>query len=183
MPVIISLLRGINLGRRQISMEKLRELYESIGHQQVQTYIRSGNVVSRTKEKDLSRITKKLEGTLEKEFGFCCSVVLRSAAEMREVIAHNPFAKRKDVEPGKLLVNFLAAQLSADAIKQLEAMDIAPEELHVVGREMFIYFPNGQARPKLKWQKVDKILRMVSTGRNLNTVQKLLEMAEKAEQA
>jgi len=36
------------------------------------------------------------------EFGFRPDVILRTTAEMRDVIARNPFAKRRGVEPGKL---------------------------------------------------------------------------------
>jgi uncharacterized protein (DUF1697 family) len=60
-------------------------------------------------------------------------------------------------------------------------MDIHPEELHIDGREVYVYFPNGMARPKLSWPLIGKCLKTPATGRNLSTVRKLLAIAERLE--
>jgi uncharacterized protein (DUF1697 family) len=60
-------------------------------------------------------------------------------------------------------------------------MDIAPEEIHATGRELYIYFPNGQARPKISWSRTEKILGPAFTSRNWNTVTKLLQLGEELE--
>jgi uncharacterized protein (DUF1697 family) len=60
-------------------------------------------------------------------------------------------------------------------------MDATPEELRVHGRELYIYYTNGMARPKLSLPLVERTLRTSGTSRNWNTVQKLLEMAGKLE--
>jgi uncharacterized protein (DUF1697 family) len=75
----------------------------------------------------------------------------------------------------------VAGDPDAAARERVRAIDIAPEELHVDGRELYIYFPNGMARPKLSLSAVEKTLRTSGTSRNWNTVRKLLEMAEKLE--
>ncbi len=49
------------------------------------------------------------------------------------------------------------------------------------GRELYIYFPNGMARPKMSWAVLEKTLKTPGTGRNWNSVEKLLEMAERLE--
>ncbi|MGI8769954.1 MAG: hypothetical protein ACR2JE_00795, partial [Acidobacteriaceae bacterium] len=64
---------------------------------------------------------------------------------------------------------------------QIRAMPPVPEELHMDGRELYIYFPNGMGRPKLSMPSIDKALKIVWTGRNWNTVTKLLEMAARLE--
>jgi uncharacterized protein (DUF1697 family) len=184
MPVAVCMLRGVNLGgNKKIKMEALRALCTSLGCEDVKTFINSGNVVFRTKERNLNRLAKVVEDAVESEAGFHAGVVLRTAAEMRETAANNPFARRKEIEPGKLLVNFLADAPSAETVKKLEALDTAPDELYVRGREMYIYFPNGQGQSKLKWAPIDKLLNMTFTGRNWNTTTKLLEMAEALENA
>jgi uncharacterized protein (DUF1697 family) len=184
MPVAICMLRGVNLGgNKKIKMEALRALCTSLGCEDVKTFINSGNVVFRTKQRSPERLGKGIEDAIEEEAGFRAGVVLRSTAEMRKVLVNNPFAKRKGIEPGKLLVNFLADAPSSDTAKKLEALDTAPDELYVRGREMYIYFPNGQGQSKLKWSPIDKLLNMTFTGRNWNTTTKLLEMAEALEKA
>jgi uncharacterized protein (DUF1697 family) len=182
MTVVISLLRGVNVGgHHKIKMEALRALYESLGLRDPQTYVQSGNVVFKTSERDLARVAKKIEAGIEQSFGFHSSVIVRTASDLRSVIARNPFATRSDVVPGKLLVTFLADHPDPEARKNFLKIKTDPEELQIDGREVYIYFPNGMGRSKLPWPLIDKALKTSGTGRNWNSVTKLLEMAEKLE--
>ena len=45
----------------------------------------------------------------------------------------------------------------------------------------FVYFPDGMGRSKFSWPKIGKMLKVAGTGRNWNSVTKMLEMAEKME--
>ena len=182
MTVMISLLRGVNVGgHRKVKMEDLRALYESLGFEDVQTYINSGNVLFRTAQRDLVRLRKRIEDAIEGACGFRSHVILRTPSDLRGVIARNPFAARTGMDPSRLAIHFLAADPSAEARDQVLAIDAAPEELRIGGRELYIYFPNGMARPKLSMPVVEKTLRTTGTSRNWNTVRKLLEIAEKLE--
>ena len=104
MPVLISMLRGVNVGpHNRIKMDALRAVYESLKFETPRTYVQSGNVIFRTDERDLLRLAMRIEDGIENKFGFCPDVILRTAAEMRDVIARNPFAKRRGIEPGSSL--------------------------------------------------------------------------------
>jgi len=184
MPVVVSLLRAVNVGGHAvIKMADLRSLYESLKFKGVQTYVQSGNVVFRTDERDLSRLTKRIQDAIAKKFGVTPGVMLRTTAEMRDVVARNPFAKRDDIEPNKLHVSFLDTKLEPSACEQLRALPLIAEELIPSGRELFLYFPNGAGKSKLPWAKVDRICGTRGTARNWNSVTKLLEMAEALESA
>jgi len=181
MPVVISMLRGVNVGgHNKIKMDALRDLYESLGLRDAQTYVQSGNVVSKTTAKDPGRLAKQIEDALERKFGFRPSVILRTTTELKDVIARNPFAKRTDIDGSKLLITFLTQELSLETRDTILKITTGPEEVHLGGRELYIYFPDGQGRSKL-WPAIDKALKKSGTGRNWNTVTKLLEMAEKME--
>ena len=182
MTSVISLLRGVNVGsHNKVKMEALRALYLSLKLENVATFIQSGNVVFQTRERSLGAVARHIEDGIEKTFGFRTHVILRTAEEMRGVIARNPFAGRKNIEPSKLLVWFLADEPSAEAREKVLAIKADPEELRMDRRELYIYFPNGMARPKLPMATVDRALKVVGTGRNWNSVLKLMEMAEKLE--
>jgi uncharacterized protein (DUF1697 family) len=184
MPVLVSLLRGINVGgHNKVKMEALRGLYESLGLRDVQTYLQSGNVVFRTRERELARISRLIEDGIEKKFGFRTDVIIRTPAELRGVIARNPFAKRCGIDPSRLLVTFLAAGPCPEVREKVSGIDTRPEELSVDGREFYIYFAGSMAHPKISWMAVAKMLKTPGTGRNWNTVRKLLEIAEKLEAA
>jgi uncharacterized protein (DUF1697 family) len=181
MTALICLLRGVNVGgHNMIKMDALRTLCESLGHRNVQTYVQSGNVVFQTDERDSAKMAAKIESAIEKKHGFRPDVVLRTAGEMRSVVAKNPFAKRKGIEPAKLAVMFLASEPVAEIQDAVRKIKPDVEELFMIGRELYIYFPSGQGRSKLV-PVLAKVLKDSGTARNWNTVMKLLEMAEKLE--
>lgn len=182
MPAIICLLRGVNLGgHNKIKMDDLRALCTSLRCRNPQTYVQSGNVVFDSSENDLPKLADEVAAAIERKCGFCPAVVLRTVREMRGVVARNPFAARSGIEPAKLLVTFLVQKPSRAAAAALKQRSISPEELHLVGSEIYIYFPNGAGRSKLNWSNLDKVLQTTGTARNWNTVTKLLAMAESLE--
>jgi uncharacterized protein (DUF1697 family) len=179
MTVMISLLRGINVGgHHKIKMDALRTLYQSLGLRDVQTHLQSGSVVFKSAARDPALLRKRLEDAIERAFSFHSDVVLRTTAELRKAVARNPFAERPGLEPGKLAVHFLAADPTAEARDALLRIKAEPEELRIDGSELYIYFPNGMGRPNLSMTLVEKTLKTSGTSRNWNTVRKLLEMAE-----
>lgn len=182
MPVIVAMLRGVNVGaHNRIKMDALRDLCGALDLLDVQTYVQSGNIVFRTKERNLTTLAQKIRSGIEKKFGFSPEIILRSASDLRDVIARNPFAGMKDIEPGKLLVDFLSSEPSPEARTSIRAIKTDPEKLHIEGREIYIYFPNGAGRSKLSWPALEKILKTPGTARNWNSVTKLLAMAEELE--
>jgi uncharacterized protein (DUF1697 family) len=183
MTVAVSLLRAINLGgKNTVRMDALRAAHEGLGLKDVQTYIQSGNAVFRTKLKNPNAIGRQLEDAIEKSHGFRPPVIVRTAAELRDVVARNPFAGRKDVEPNKLAVLFLAGKPEPAAAEKLRGIKVGPEEFHLSGSELYVYFPEGMGRSKFSAALVDKTLQTTATARNWNTVTKLLAMAEALEE-
>jgi uncharacterized protein (DUF1697 family) len=77
MAAIISMLRGVNVGgHNKIKMEALRELYQSLKLRDAQTYVQSGNVIFRSDERDIARLTKQIEDGIERKFDFRPGVIL-----------------------------------------------------------------------------------------------------------
>ncbi len=182
MNVFISMLRGVNVGgHNRIKMDALRELYESLKLRDPQTYVQSGNVVFKTKERDAGLLAAHIENGIERSFGFRPAVVVRTASDLRKVIARNPFATRTGIDPSKLLVTFLANDPEPEGRDKILKIKADPDELRIDGREVYTYFPDGMARPKVPWALIEKTLKTSGTGRNWNSVMKLLEIAEKLE--
>src|SRR5271157_3543519 len=181
MTVVISMLRGVNVGgHNKIKMDALRNLYESLGLRDAKTYVQSGNVVFRTDAKDLAMLAKRIEDAIERKVGFRLGVILRTTSDLRDTIARNPFAKRRGIDASKLLVTFLAAAPSPEARDEILRVKAGPEEVRIAGRELYVYFPDGMGRSKV-WPAIEKALKKSGTGRNWNTVTKLLEIAERLE--
>jgi len=185
MPVLISMLRGVNVGgHNKIKMDTLRALYESLKFEDPRTYVQSGNVLFRTRiltnEKNSAALAKKIQNAIEQEFGFRPEVILRTTDELRKAIAASPFARR-DLEPGKILVTFLASEPGPQARAAPLSLKVHPEELHLKGRELYLYFPDGAGRSKLAWSSIAQLLKTTGTARNWNSVTKMLEIAEELE--
>ena len=182
MPILVSMLRGVNLGvHNRIKMDDLRALYESLKLENPRSYVQSGNVIFRTKEKNGPQLARKIQGAIQKKFGCCPEIILRTTEEMRKTIAANPFPERTKLAPAKVLVTFLAGKPPGEAAANLDKFKGLPEELHLNGRELYIYFPNGAGRSKLPWSSVDKLLKVTGTARNWNSVQAMLAIAEEME--
>ncbi|MCU1234766.1 MAG: hypothetical protein JWP63_2733 [Candidatus Solibacter sp.] len=180
MTVYIALLRGINVGGNcLVKMETLRTLCGTLKLRDAKTYVQSGNVVFRAADADPVKLGRRLEDGIEKTFGHRPPVIIRTAEELRNVAARNPFAGRGEIEPSRMFVTFMASEPAADARHKVLAMRTPPEELFLDGREMFLYCPNGFSKSKLPLAKVDRVLR--GTARNWNTVSKLLEMTAEME--
>src|ERR1700733_2622810 len=66
----VALLRGINVGTQtRIAMSDLREIVASLGHEDVATYIQSGNVVFTSPEADATRLADDLEAAISARVG------------------------------------------------------------------------------------------------------------------
>ena len=171
MTVYIALLRAVNVGGTgAIPMAELAGICESIGFTDVKTYIQSGNVLLRSGDKEQA-VADLLDEALGKKFGKKPGVMVRSTAEMEEIAANAPFP---DAKPGFLLVHFLPERAAANALEGMVAPD--GEEAVVAGREIYVHYPIGSGKSKLKLPALKP-----GTSRNINTVRKLAEMARAME--
>ena len=181
--VVISFLRGINVGgRHPVRMDELRALYSSLGLEDAQTYLQSGNVLFRAGQRDLQRLGTRIESQFERRFGFRVAVILRTLSELRDAAARNPFAQRPQIEPGKLICVFLAGEPDRAARERIGVMNLGEDELAFHQHELYMYCPGGLGRSKL-WPAIDRALNHSSTARNWNTVTQLVAAGEAMERS
>lgn len=158
-------------------MGALREAFDLLGLKGAQTHLQSGNVVCCCNDKEIGQLKNRIEAAIEKKFGFYSEVILRTQAELKAVIDANPFAKRGGIEPAKLAVTFLDARPDAKTQQAIRQIVGHPEEIHVVGREVYVYFPDGMGRSKVVPVLTRVLKDNPGTARNWNTVTKLLDLA------
>jgi uncharacterized protein (DUF1697 family) len=166
--VFVALLRAVNLGPvRAIAMKDLSKLCTDLGFKNVRTFIQSGNVLFRTARKE-DDVRNALERALARHMKADVDVFVRTASEMTKILDANPFPH---AEPNKVVVVFLAKP----APQAILDMVVAPggEEVRLGKRELYIHYPNGQGRSKLKIRGDAGH----GTARNINTVRKLASLA------
>lgn len=175
MPTIIALLRGINVGgNNKLPMADLRTLLTELGCQNVKTYIQSGNAAFDAP--DATDMADRLTSAIAERFGLKVPVILRTRDELAQVPAQNPFPTEGESDPAKLLITFLAQAPDPALAEALHGHRSPHESIDVIGREVYIWCPNGINEIKLKSPEFKQVF-AAGTGRNLRTVQKLLEMA------
>ena len=172
MTTYIALLRGINVGgNHKIRMADLRDLFAMAGCEDVSSYIQSGNVVFTHPSATADQLAADLERRIAADTGFDVPVIVRTAAAWAGVVGANPYP---DVEPTSLHVVFLAVAPSPAAVAAFDAARFAPEEFTVVGRDVYLYLPDGMGRAKLP--PALPLIRVTGTARNWRTVLKLAEL-------
>lgn len=173
----ISILRGINVGNKQIKMADLQKLYEDLGFENITTYIQSGNVIFSVKESiGDSKVAEQIEKKIADQYPFEVPVIVRTVEEWQAGIDANPFLKRQDVEPDKLHVTFLAEAPGRESLEKIAGYDYPPDEFEIVGKEVYLRCPNGYGRTKLSNTFFESKLKVTATTRNWKTVKKLLEL-------
>src|SRR5579864_8893291 len=163
----VALLRAVNVGGTgKLPMSELKAMCEELGFAAVRTYIASGNVVF-TSRKSEAAIKTALEKCLHVYAGAPVGVLVRSAAEMAEVLADNPFAK---MAPNRTVAIFLDKAPPADTLAGIRGQN--NEQLRLGRREIYVHYGDGMGTSKL-------VIPAAKTGtaRNMNTVATLAKMA------
>ena len=157
-------------------MAQLRSALEDDGFEDVATYVQSGNIVL-TSGDSAAKVAQAVERLVEKEFGLKIPVVVRTRAQIAQVVKRNPLAKvAKD--PKRYQVSFLEKKPSAALMRQLAEVAAPTERVVAEGREIYAWHPEGVARSKLWAALAGKGLGVTATARNWRTVTKLLELAD-----
>jgi uncharacterized protein (DUF1697 family) len=163
----IVLLRAVNVGGTgKLPMSELKAMCEAAGFAKVQTYIASGNVVLESEASE-AKVKTAIEAKLKAYASKPIGALVRTAAEMAEVLKKNPFPK---AAPNRTVAIFLDARPPADALDH--ATGRRDEEMRLGHREIYVHYGSGMADSRLKIPAAS-----TGTARNINTIAKLAEMA------
>lgn len=172
----IALLRGINVsGHKLIKMVELKEILINIGFRDVQTYIQSGNVVFKSEETSISDMELFIMSGISGKYGFYVEVMVRTVNEFSRIVETNPFP---GAEGNKLYITFFREVPQKIPFEELDKVKSESEVYLFQDRIMFFYCPEGYGITKLSNPFIEKKLKTVATTRNMNTIVKLLGMAQ-----
>jgi uncharacterized protein (DUF1697 family) len=186
-PTHVALLRGINVGgQSRVAMSDLREIVASLGHDDIATYIQSGNVVFSSSSADVTRLADDLEEAISGRLGLRPAVVVLTRDDLATAIAANPYP---DAASPKMLHAVFRReemndeQVAAVAAAQQRARDKgSPDEATVIGRTLYLHTPGGLGRSELAAQlaRTNQAMspRGGGTARNWATVTKLMSMLD-----
>lgn len=175
----ISLLRGINItGYNLVKMPVLIELYKSLGFQNIETYLQSGNVVFNTDMSDIDKISGVIENEIKKKLGLSIRVLIKTGRDFKKIIKNNPFVKKVSDDTKSIYVTLLFEKPGKDLLSAIDEINPGKDEYYIIGDTIYINCPYGYGRTKLNNNVFEKKLKVTATTRNWNTVNMLYKMCE-----
>jgi len=173
----VALLRGINVGgRTRLPMADLRVLLADLGHENVVTYLQSGNAVFEAGQNDADAIGRDIEAGITERLGLDVRVMIRTGEEMAAISAANPFAVEAARNPKTVHVSFLAAHPDSERLATIDPQQFAPDEFRLGDRAVYLHLAGGYHVSKITNDFWERRLGLPATTRNWNTVSKLADL-------
>lgn len=173
----VAFLRGINLGKRRVKMDRLRELFEGLGFASVATYLASGNVLFESPASALPGLEGRIEGHLAASLGYEVDTFVRTAGEVVAAAEAQPFAvDGPEASAYGVHVGFLRDRPSPDVARTMMSLGTERDEFRIVGRELYRLCRGKVTDSLVSWPKVEKALGLPCTLRNIRTVDSLAAM-------
>jgi uncharacterized protein (DUF1697 family) len=173
MPQLVAFLRAINVGGHTVTMGRLRELFEGLGFENVETFIASGNVIFDTRARDQEALARKIEKHLHAGLGYEVATFLRTPAEVAAIAATKPFPAAAVAKAHTLVVGLLEKPLDAAQKKAVMAFQTPDDTFDARGREFYWLTNTGQGKSKFSNAVFEKAIRAKATFRGMPTMAKL----------
>lgn len=154
-------------------MSVLREVFESLGFADVETFIASGNVIFGSRSVKPSALETRIENELRKSLGFEVSTLIRSSPELSSIVSF-PFPG-SEIPTSTLYVGLLKSVPGAAARKRILALSTPTDEFRVNEREIYWLCHTKSMASIVSGARLEKCAGMPATFRNVSTLRKLAE--------
>lgn len=169
---LVAFLRAINVGGHVVKMERLRSLWSEWGHEDVQTFIASGNVIFSSGARSIPTLERRLSRDLEQALGFPVETFIRTPAELGRIVDHEAFPDDRS-SAGGLYVGFLPDNPSAASRRAVAALATDTDAFHISGREFYWRCLTRSSDSPVTGKQLERALGMPTTMRNITTLRRL----------
>jgi uncharacterized protein (DUF1697 family) len=171
----VAFLRAINVGKRTVKMEDLRQQLDTAGFKNVSTYIQSGNVMFASNSTNTATLSGKIEKLLLKNYGFEVPTIIRPVAQLQAVVANTPFPGIVPDKSLQVYVSFLSGPVGPHAAQVIAALQSPAETLHMTATEVYTMIKKDLVPKGLDIiAQLEKKLGIPCTTRNWATVNKVI---------
>ncbi|MBX3394947.1 MAG: DUF1697 domain-containing protein [Phycisphaerae bacterium] len=176
MKTYIALIRGINVGgTRVIPMKELVSIMSALGLENVRTYIQSGNAAFQCSAANAKGLEKRMGATIQELKGFRPEIMILSDSALLSILKDNPFPEGM-ADPTKLQIGILASKPIKPDLEAIATLKSNTEQFKLTSAAFYLHAPDGIGNSKLA-QRVERLLGVDVTVRNMRTIAKLLELA------
>ncbi|MET3875869.1 DUF1697 domain-containing protein [Chitinophaga sp. OAE865] len=171
----VAFLRAVNVGKRIVKMEHLRQLLDAAGFKNITTYIQSGNVMFASRSNNAAALSEKIEKLLLATYGFEVPAIIRQVSELENVIKNTPFPGVVPDKTTQVYITFLSGNAGPHAPGVIASLQSAAETLHMNNREVYTLIrKNLEIKPLDVIARLEKKLGIPCTTRNWATVNKVI---------
>ena len=175
MPGYVVFLRAVNVGKRQLKMSEARKVLSDNGFDDVETHIQTGNVFLTTPMRSTAKVESEVGRLLGGHAGFDVVAIARKTAELPALVeAVDALPEQVPGETSRY-VSFCAAAPPPAAAKELESWQAPGERATVIGKDVLMEFSVPFNEVKLTGARIERILGIPGTARNLNVVRALAQ--------
>ena len=175
----IAILRGINVsGKNLIKMSDLVRIFESMGFENVSTYLQSGNVIFETDSSSHIDLQKQITSQIKQDLDLNVPVIVFGSEYIAQVCENNPFVKLLDTDVAKLYVTFLSEVPEHSGVEKIHSDQYLPDAFVMEEKVVYLNCIVGYGKTKLSNNFFENKLKVTATTRNWNTVNKLAELSE-----
>ena len=168
----VAFLRAINVGGRNVKMEQLRRIFESVGLTNVETVIASGNVVFEARTKNARTIEKKLQGTLRRSRSAMRSRPMSDRwGELMEIANHNPF--KKIPKNGTLFIAFASDSREHGSAGEIGIAATKTDKFWLPASDLLVFCLTRFSNSKFSGPSLEKTLGVPITVRTFGTIAKI----------
>ncbi|HEY8956351.1 DUF1697 domain-containing protein [Chitinophaga sp.] len=171
----VAFLRAVNVGKRIVKMEHLRQLMDTAGFNNVSTYIQSGNIMFASRSNNVTALSEKIEKLLLTTYGFEVPTIIRQVSELENVVKNTPFPGVVPDKTTQVYITFLSGDAGPHAPQVIASLQSAAETLHMNNREVYTLIrKNLELKPLDVIARLEKKLGIPCTTRNWATVNKVI---------
>jgi uncharacterized protein (DUF1697 family) len=168
-------LRAVNVGKRQLKMAEARNVLSDNGFGTVESHIQTGNLLVSSNLRSVAKLEAEVGRVLSSHAGFDIVAIVRKPAELATLV--ETVDGIPDHVPGETsrYVSFCVSAPSAAATRELEGWEAAGERATVIGKDVLMEFAVPFNEATLTGARVEKILGVAGTARNMTVVRALAQ--------
>ena len=173
MPRYFALLRRINVGGHRVKMDRLRELVEVLGFQQIETFIASGNVIFSSTSRDVHAMEERIDRHLKEALGYGVPTFIRSQSELESIATFEPSEPAPTDQ--SVYVIFLPESADVELRRSLDNLSSDTDRFEFAGREAYWLIRGKLSESPLFGVDLTKVTgRAPTTMRNMTTIRRLV---------
>ncbi|MBK7142513.1 MAG: DUF1697 domain-containing protein [bacterium] len=171
----VAFLRAINVGGQTATKGELISVFESLGFEEIETFLASGNVIFTTGRTAPATLEKRIAAALEQSLGFAVATFLRTGDEVLSVVKYRPFPEKMLAEAPTLNIGFTAQPFSQKDAEAVDRFRSEIDQFHLHGREVYWLCDKRQSESKFNGGKLERALGRAVTFRSISSLTKLAE--------